>query len=124
MGEIEKYTLIVDRELFRKFRYISDWEGRSANKELAVIVRRYIVIFESRHARLNFDTEREHMNQKHTLRKSLCVFCCETNITGNAGGSKKISLYQMLFIRAKRGIKLYGILKAYLIFLWNSRTSH
>ncbi len=74
MGEIEKYTLIVDRELFRKFRYISDWEGRSANKELAVIVRRYIEVFESRHARLNFDTEREHMNQKHTLRKSLCVF--------------------------------------------------
>ena len=66
MGEIEKYTLIIDRQLFRKFRYISDWEGRSANEELAVIVRRYIEIFESRHARLNFDTERAYESKTHT----------------------------------------------------------
>ena len=56
MGEIEKYTLIIDRQLFRKFRYISDWEGRSANKELEVIVRRYIEAFETKHGKLDFDT--------------------------------------------------------------------
>ena len=29
-----RYTLRVDRVLFRKFRYIAESEGRSANKEI------------------------------------------------------------------------------------------
>ncbi len=29
-----RYTLRVDRSLFRKFRYIAESEGRSANKEI------------------------------------------------------------------------------------------
>lgn len=29
-----RYTLRVDRVLFQKFRYIAEFEGRSANKEI------------------------------------------------------------------------------------------
>jgi len=29
-----RYTLRIDRLLFQKFRYIAQWEGRSANKEI------------------------------------------------------------------------------------------
>lgn len=29
-----RYTLRIDRRMFAKFRYVSDFEGRSANKEI------------------------------------------------------------------------------------------
>lgn len=32
--KIVRYTLRVDRHLFKKFRYIAESEGRSANKEI------------------------------------------------------------------------------------------
>ena len=32
--KIVRYTLRVDRLLFKKFRYIAESEGRSANKEI------------------------------------------------------------------------------------------
>lgn len=34
---ILRYTLRVNRTLFQKFRYVADYEGRSANRELSSI---------------------------------------------------------------------------------------
>ena len=31
---ILRYTLRVNRTLFQKFRYVADYEGRSANREI------------------------------------------------------------------------------------------
>ncbi len=47
-----RYTLRVDRELFRKFRYIAEYEGRSANKELEQYLKRCVAEFEQEHGKI------------------------------------------------------------------------
>jgi len=46
---IVRYTLRVNRKLFRKFRYIAEYEGRSANKEIEQYMKRRVRDFEERH---------------------------------------------------------------------------
>ncbi len=56
MEEI-KYTLLIDRLLFKKFRYVADWDGRSANRELEVLVRSYIKTFEAKNGEIKLKNE-------------------------------------------------------------------
>ncbi len=44
-----RYTLRIDRNLFAKFRYIAEYEGRSANKELEQYLKRRVAEFEKEH---------------------------------------------------------------------------
>ncbi len=44
-----RYTLRVDRNLFAKFRYIAEYEGRSANKELEQYLKHRVAAFEKEH---------------------------------------------------------------------------
>lgn len=41
-----RYTLRLDRHLFAKFRYIAEYEGRSANKEIEQMIRKRVEYFE------------------------------------------------------------------------------
>ena len=41
-----RYTLRVDRVLFKKFRYIAEAEGRSANKEIEQYLKKRVAQFE------------------------------------------------------------------------------
>lgn len=41
-----RYTLRVDRKLFQKFRYIAEFEGRSANKEIEQFLKKRVAEFE------------------------------------------------------------------------------
>ena len=41
-----RYTLRIDRELFRKFRYIAGAEGRSANKEIEQYIKKRVAKYE------------------------------------------------------------------------------
>ncbi len=41
-----RYTLRVDRKLFAKFRYIAEYEGRSANKEMEQYLKHRVAEFE------------------------------------------------------------------------------
>ena len=57
-----RYTLRIDRQLFEKFRYIADYEGRSANRELERFIKQSVKAFELEHGviepqknRLQFD---------------------------------------------------------------------
>ena len=50
-----RYTLRVDRLLFRKFRYIAESEGRSANKEIEQLIIRHIEEWEKAHGPILFD---------------------------------------------------------------------
>ncbi len=43
-----RYTLRIDRELFAKFRYIAEFEGRSANKEIEQQIKRLVADFEEK----------------------------------------------------------------------------
>ncbi len=40
------YTLRIDQDLFDKFRYIADANGRSANRELEQLIRKLVSDYE------------------------------------------------------------------------------
>ncbi len=52
-----RYTLRVDRNLFAKFRYIAEYEGRSANKEIEQYLKRRIAEFEQTHGAIEIKGE-------------------------------------------------------------------
>ncbi len=41
-----RYTLRLDRHLFAKFRYIAEYEGRSANREIEQMIKKRVETFE------------------------------------------------------------------------------
>ena len=47
-----RYTLRVDRLLFQKFRYVAEFEGRSANKEIEQYIKKCVADFEKEHAEI------------------------------------------------------------------------
>jgi len=52
-----RYTLRVDRQIFKKFRYIAEYEGRSANKEIEQYLKRRVAEFEKEHGKIEVDRE-------------------------------------------------------------------
>lgn len=52
-----RYTLRVDRVLFKKFRYIAESEGRSANKELEQYLKRRVAQYEKENGCIDVDNE-------------------------------------------------------------------
>ena len=47
-----RYTLRVDRTLFKKFRYIAESEGRSANKEIEQFLKKKVSEFEQENGKI------------------------------------------------------------------------
>ncbi len=52
-----RYTLRVDRLLFKKFRYIAEAEGRSANREIEQYLKRCVAEYEQKNGKIPVDTE-------------------------------------------------------------------
>lgn len=50
-----KYTLRINDELLNKFHYISEYNARSANSELTLLIKKHIVEFEKEHGKIIFD---------------------------------------------------------------------
>lgn len=55
MTDTAKFTLRTDAELLKKFRYIADYNARSANRELEVLIKRHIAEFEKEHGKITFN---------------------------------------------------------------------
>lgn len=53
--DILHFTLRVDRELFKKFRYVAEYEGRSANKEIIQFLKTAVAEFEKEHGVIKVD---------------------------------------------------------------------
>ena len=53
-----RYTLRVDRRIFQKFRYVAEYEGRSANKEIEQFLKRHIAKFEEKHGEIQFENSK------------------------------------------------------------------
>lgn len=53
--KILRYTLRVDRALFQKFRYVAEFEGRSANKEIEQFLKRHVQAFEEKNGPINVE---------------------------------------------------------------------
>lgn len=47
-----RYTLRVDRVYLQKFRYIAEFEGRSANKEMEQYIKKRVAEFEAIHGKI------------------------------------------------------------------------
>ena len=54
-NKILRYTLRIDRLLFRKFRYIADSEGRSANREIEQYMKRTVQEYEKLYGKIEFE---------------------------------------------------------------------
>lgn len=52
-----RYTLRIDRRLFQKFRYIAQWEGRSANKEIEQYLKKRVAEFEKEHGEIDLSDQ-------------------------------------------------------------------
>ncbi len=51
-----RYTLRLDRHLFAKFRYIAEYEGRSANKEIEQMIRKRVEDFEKENGEIKLSS--------------------------------------------------------------------
>ena len=47
-----KFTLRIDKVLLKKFKYIAASNARSANKELVVLIKKYIYQFEKKYGKI------------------------------------------------------------------------
>lgn len=53
--KISKFTVRVEDEILKKFCYVAEYNARSANKELEVLMKRHIVEFEKAYGKIIFD---------------------------------------------------------------------
>lgn len=50
-----QFTVRVDNELLRKFRYVAEYNARSANREAEVLFKDHVEQFEKEHGKITFD---------------------------------------------------------------------
>lgn len=51
-NETSKFTLRTDSELLKKFKVVADYNGRSANRELEVLMKKHVTEFEQTHGKI------------------------------------------------------------------------
>ena len=54
-GDLAKFTLRVDAQLLKKFKYIAESNARSANRELEIMMRRRVEKFEVANGKIELD---------------------------------------------------------------------
>lgn len=55
--KIVRCTLRMDRKLFAKFRYVAEYEGRSANKAIVQMIKKRVEKFEKEHEEIILDED-------------------------------------------------------------------
>ncbi len=54
-SETAKFTLRTDAELLKKFHYVADYNGRSSNRELEILMKKHIADYEKEHGKISFE---------------------------------------------------------------------
>lgn len=54
-SDLSKFTLRVDKELLKKFRFVADYNARSANREIEVLIKKHVNEFEKKHGNIIFE---------------------------------------------------------------------
>lgn len=54
-SELSKFTLRTDAELLKKFRFVADYNARSANREIELLMKKHVDEFEKKHGKITFD---------------------------------------------------------------------
>ncbi len=55
-SELPRYTLRIPQIYLDKIRYIAEEEGRSANKEIEMMIKRRIASYEEKNGEIKFDS--------------------------------------------------------------------
>ncbi|MEY8383246.1 Arc family DNA-binding protein [Christensenellaceae bacterium 44-20] len=50
-----KFTLRVNEELLKKFRFVADYNARSANRELEILMKKHVAEFEKANGTIKMD---------------------------------------------------------------------
>ena len=50
-----KFTLRIDNEVLQKFRYVAEYNARSANRELEVLIKKYVAEFEKKNGPIKLE---------------------------------------------------------------------
>ena len=50
-----QFTIRIDPELLKKLRYVAEYNARSANREVEVLIREHVAQFEKDHGKISFD---------------------------------------------------------------------
>jgi hypothetical protein len=53
-SNLSKFTVRTDSELLKKFRFVADYNARSANREFEVLMKKHIAEFEKEHGEIKF----------------------------------------------------------------------
>ena len=53
--KIARFTMRVDKTVFKKFQYIAGYNGRSANKEIEQYLKKCVAAFEEKHGEIQID---------------------------------------------------------------------
>ena len=59
-AETAKFTLRTSAEQLKKFRSVAEYNARSANRELEVLMREHICEFEKVHGKIEFEEDKEY----------------------------------------------------------------
>lgn len=54
-AEQSKFTLRIDSDLLRKFHYVAEYNARSGNRELEMLIKKHIAEFENQHGKITLD---------------------------------------------------------------------
>lgn len=49
---ISKFTIRTESELLKRFRFVADYNARSANRELEVLMKRHVAEFEKKYGKI------------------------------------------------------------------------
>ena len=53
---LPRFTLRINKTLLDKLAYISEFEGRTKNKEIEQLIKKRIAEFEANHGKINVDS--------------------------------------------------------------------
>ena len=54
-NDTSKFTMRTDSELLKKFKIVADYNGRSANRELEVLIKNHVAEFEKKHGTIDLN---------------------------------------------------------------------
>lgn len=54
-SDLSKFTVRTNSELLKKFRFVADYNARSANREIEVLMKKHIAEFEKEHGEIKFE---------------------------------------------------------------------
>lgn len=51
-SNLPQFTIRIDPELLKKMRYVAEYNARSANREVEVLIREHVEAFEKKHGKI------------------------------------------------------------------------